>query len=177
MGLDITAYKNLKKVDTVFNGDGEPLDPVTHEPMEDYFRPYVSSDFPTQAQGLEHKAVYVYENATWLSCGGYGRYNGWRETLAKLAGYPARQFERIKGYVETTHAMGAFYAESGPFRELVCFSDCDGVIGPVVSAKLAKDFADFDSQAKAVGEAFYEQYLGWRRCLEMAADGGAVEFH
>jgi hypothetical protein len=177
MGLDVSAYKNLKKVDTVFDGDGEPLDPVTHEPMEDYFRPYVNPDFPTQAQGLENKAVYVYENATWISCGGYGRYNGWRETLAKLAGYPAKAFERFKGHVESSHVVGAFSFEGGPFHELVCFSDCEGVIGPVVSAKLAKDFADFDSQAKAVGEAFYEQYLGWRECFEMAADGGAVDFH
>lgn len=57
-------------------------------------------------------------------------------------------------------------------------SDCEGVIGPEVSAKLVKDFADFDERAKTRGgKYFYALYCDWRKAFEMAADGGAVSFH
>ena len=39
--------------------------------------------------------------------------------------------------------------EGLPFVELINFSDCEGVIGPEVAAKLAKDFADYEFSASA----------------------------
>ena len=82
---------------------------------------------------------------------------------------------------ESAKAAWANGAQGRPFFELIHFSDCEGIIGPKISAKLAKDFAD--NQAKAdvyrVDEAswFREKYSDWRRAFEMAADNGAVEFH
>jgi hypothetical protein len=77
-----------------------------------------------------------------------------------------------------SHQVGAFEVTEGPFRELLCFSDCDGVIGAQVAAKLARDFAEWDERAKALGDSwFYEKYTEWQRCFEMAADDGAVSFH
>lgn len=34
MGLDVFAYNKLIKVDAVFDEDGDPIDPVTHQPFE-----------------------------------------------------------------------------------------------------------------------------------------------
>jgi hypothetical protein len=66
----------------------------------------------------------------------------------------------------------------GPFSELIHFSDCEGVIGTAVSKKLAADFAAFDEKAKAAGnERYYAKYQEWRKAFEMAANGGAVDFH
>lgn len=55
---------------------------------------------------------------------------------------------------------------------------CEGVIGSSVSAKLAKDFADFQKDADAHEDRnFREKYAEWRKEFEMAADDGAVSFH
>jgi DNA-binding ferritin-like protein (Dps family) len=46
-----------------------------------------------------------------------------------------------------------------------------------VAAKLARDFADFDERANAVGDDFYRTYRELKRGIDMAADGGALNFH
>jgi len=179
MGLDATAYRQIKKIDCVFDADGEPINPTTREPIEEenYLRVYRNPDFPGRADDLEDRAIYSYANADEAFSGGYGRYGSWREQLAQLAGYPTVPVDRYKtGNVEHRHDYAAWQREEGPFWELICFSDCEGVIGTAVSAKLAQDFAKFDEQAKA-DENFYRVYQQWRRAFEMAADGGCVDFH
>jgi hypothetical protein len=172
MGLDATWYTGLKKrEDVVFDGDGEPTN------VDNYFRPYVNSDFPGREEGVEHRAVYEYEDAGTAFSGGYGGYNSWREWLAKLAGYPLTEFKQY-GQVEKAHAAACWKGAIGPFSELINFTDCEGVIGPVVAAKLAKDFAAFDSRAQAASEGNnYDRYKRWREAFEKAAQNGAVDFH
>ncbi len=177
MGLDITAYRQLTKLDVLFNEDGEPIDPSTNEPMENYFKPYSNPDFPGRADGLD--GTYSYEYAEHVFSRGYGSYGRWRETLAKLAGYPLH--ERVKfGAVEASHAAAAWNGKiiEGPFYELVNFADNEGTIGPIVAAKLLRDFVEFDERAKAITEPlFYDGYCDMRRGLEIAADSGALDFH
>lgn len=181
MGLDITAYRKLAKIDALFDADNEPVNPTTRQPIEgDYFRAYVNDDFPDQAKGVDDQGIYSYGESFGHRAGSYGWYNAWREQLAKLAGYSEAPYERVPGYAPSTvmsAQVGAFNTEAGPFHELVCFSDCEGVIGATVSAKLARDFAEWDDRAKEVGGHFYDKYCDWRKCFEMAADGGAVDFH
>ena len=178
MGLEVTAYRKLKKLDVLFNEDGEAVDPTTREPVEDYLRVYDNPDFPGRAAGLEDRAAYAYEDAEGFWSGGYGRYNNWREELAKLAGYPPS--ERVMyGHSENLHAASAWngVVTEGPFYELVNYADNEGTIGPVVSAKLARDFSEWADRAAAIGGNFYEKFMEWRRCFEFAADDGAVSFH
>ena len=183
MGLDITAYRKLTRLDAVFDADGEPINPETREPLDDYARFYVNSDFPGREGGIEHNAVYAYTEAHGFRAGSYSGYSVWREKLAALANYPQVEHERVQGYAPSRVMSSAAAAWSGkcegmPFVELVNFSDCEGVIGPEVAAKLAKDFAEFEERAKAVGdERFYSCYCDWRKAFEMAADSGAVSFH
>lgn len=181
MGLDVSAYREIAKLDALFDWDGEPVNPTTREPFEDYLRIYVSSDFPDQADDLEDKAVYSYKESGRFWSGSYGKYNQWREQLAKLANYAPVWYESIEGYKPSgslSHQAGAFEVDSGAFYELICFTDCDGIIGAKTSAKLAKDFAEWDEKAKALNdEYFYAKYEQWRKCFEMAANNGAVSFH
>ena len=182
MGLDVSAYRKLKQLDVLFNADGDPVNPATGEELEydDYVKPYISRDFPKQAADLVKGAAYGFEDSAHVWSGGYGGYNNWREELAKLAGYPVGVYYRVPGYAPSateSYSQGAFQVASGPFHELICFSDCEGAIGPTVCAKLAKDFAEWDERAKAVGGWFYESYVMWREGFEFAADGGAIEFH
>jgi hypothetical protein len=176
MGLDISAYRGIDKVDCVFDEDGDPIDPVTREYVEYDVRAYVNPDFPGRADGIEDKAIYKATESMGIACGAYSRYNRWRNELAQMAGYPLRSYEQY-GHAYQSHAEGAFTATEGPFWELICFSDCDGTIGPIASAKLAKDFAEWAERAKAVGGYFYDQYQQWRAAFEMAADNGMVRFH
>lgn len=102
--------------------------------------------------------------------GSYSGYNQWREWLAALAGHG------------TPETIWNTPSPSGPFVEMINFSDCEGTIGPDVSAKLAKDFAEWDERAKVSGEgdggkySNYGRYCNFREAFEAAADGGKVIF-
>ncbi len=170
MGLDITAYKKLSKVESpVFDGDGQP---------EEGVRFYAEANFLAQAEGIEDRTVYLYGAAHRFRAGSYGGYNAWREELAKLAGYPQTPHRsRWSKETEMLCAAAVWNGAKGPFAELIDFSDCEGVIGPVVAKKLAADFAEFQPKADAIGDYFLERYNHWRKAFEMAADNGAVDFH
>lgn len=178
MGLDVSAYRKISKVDCVFDAGGEPLDRETGEPLDgDFTKADVNYDYPARADQIENKAVYTYEDSKAFWSGGYGRYNKWRDELAKMAGWPQGKYEQY-GQSWDSHAASAWQATEGPFWELINFSDCDGVIGPVTSSKLAKDFAEYQAKAEALQDAgFLERYNEWRQCFEMAADAGMVRFH
>lgn len=184
MGLDITAHKQLRKIDCVFDSSGEPIDPVTRESIDYDCRPFVNPHFPERAKGIDADSVFSSEESFGFRAGSYGGYNLWREELAKLAGYEAVPVDRHNtGKIQLRHDHGAFQKEEGPFFELINFSDCEGVIGAEVSRKLKKDFEDWDDRAKIHGvkfqdnDFFYSRYRDFRKAFEMASDDGAVEFH
>ena len=183
MVLDITAYRRVTKLDVIFDEDGEAIDKDTGEPVDYDVRAYANHHFPGREEGVDDRAAYKAEYSMGFRAGSYGGYNAWREDLAKLAGYPKTPVDRGFGSVAEMHSGGAWGTDHGPFWELISFSDCEGTIGPVVSAKLAKDFAEWDERAKQHDEAaglnggLYKRFQEWRQGFEMAADGGLVDFH
>jgi hypothetical protein len=135
MGLDITYYLGLQEVDAVFNADGEPIDPQTRKPLGfDYYQPIPNPHYERD-EGLVGK-IYRFDETDGFRAGSYGGYNQWRDELAKLAGYPPHPREK-----HSLHQSSACEVQSGPFWELLTFSDCEGTIGPKIATKLAKDFA------------------------------------
>ncbi len=164
MGLDITAARCIERIgDSYEDGDGVY---IGSQPAE----------FIPRADGLS-PGMYRARESFSFRAGSYGGYNKWRNELAKLAGYPQRPLVDRRG-VRELHAQGAWETDSGPFWELINFSDCEGSIGPKTSAKLAKDFAEHQTKAEAhPDEWFRELYAEWRKAFEMAADGGVVTFH
>lgn len=178
MGLDISAYKNIRELDCVFDADGDPINPETREPIDgEWFQACVNSDFPGRNNDIKDRAIYTYADCVVFRAGSYIGYNGWREDLARLAGYPKAECERY-GTIYQRHDAGAFKSESGPFWELICFSDCEGIIGSETCAKLAKDFADYQEKADLEADGFFvEKYNEWRKAFELAANSGAVRFH
>lgn len=176
MGLDITAHRKMQKIDCVFDADGEPIDLTTREGVEYDSRPYVNPDFPGRQGRIEDRAVYKSDEDFRFRAGSYSGYNCWRDDLAKMAGWPLGSYEQY-GREWSSHAASAWAASEGPFLELIWFSDCEGVIGAEVSAKLAKDFAEYQSKADAHPEEYFRaKYAEWRKAFEMASDDGAVIF-
>lgn len=179
MGLDITAHKQLSKIDCVFDASGNPIHPETREALDFAFLASVNYDFPGRNGSIEDGTYYNAGDSFGFRAGSYGGYNAWRDELAKLAGYPAKPVDRYNtGSVQQRHDQGAWNADSGPFWELINFSDCEGVIGAEVSAKLAKDFAEYQSAVDAHDDEYFRaRYNEWRKAFEMASDNGAVDFH
>jgi hypothetical protein len=176
MGLDITAYSGLVlRPDAAPDEDGSPVD------YDKFWRAYPETieasekHFPGRSDGIASGATYGFSTKFRFRAGSYGGYGEWRHWLARLVGY-----DSARDIWEQSDA-------GGPFVELIHFSDCEGVIGPGVAAKLAKDFAEWEERAAAWASDdgddaddavwFLQKYREWKHAFELAADGGAVEFH
>ena len=119
----------------------------------DVFQPFINPSFPGRAAGIEPDVWYKRDEAGDFRAGSYSGYGAWRAALASVA--------------------------EGAFWELINFSDCEGTIGPVVSAKLAKDFETHRDriQDEVRDEYFMHLYDAWMKAFQTAADGGCVTFH
>jgi hypothetical protein len=176
MGLDIHAYKKITKIDTVFDSYGDPIDPITRAPIENGTQLHVNGDFPKRAKSIESGAVYLFEDDFHFRAGSYGGYNVWRDNLARIAGWPLGSYEKYNIKFDS-HAASAWGAESGPFWELICFSDCEGCIDAEISGKLAKDFGAFHEKAKMYGDQFFlATFENFKKAFETASKCGAVKF-
>ncbi len=173
MGLDITAYSRLIKANIVLNEDGEPR----LEDWQTHTKAWIHPDWPERGDRLQHEAWYTYEDEFGFRAGSYSSYNDWRETLARLAGYPATETESASFGSRLLHSAACWNGATGPFSELIDFSDCEGTLGPEVSKKLLADFIEFDEKARHVAGRFYERYQEWKQAFALAADGGMVCFH
>lgn len=172
MGLDITAYRKITPAPDAPTQDGEPVDWENHFWAHPNSIKFTEENWPGHSEGIA-PGVYKFADALKFRAGSYGGYNEWRSWLARVAGWSG---------AEECWRADETEARKRPFFELIHFADNDGVIGSKVAAKLAKDFADNEDKARgqAAGEHggwYFQQYQKWREAFEMAADGGAVDFH
>lgn len=162
MGLSVSAYKNIE-----FIGDS-----LAEKTIELYINP----DFPKQGEGLIHRGVYSYKESMrgWRSS--YSTYGDWREELAKLAGYEAISTNEEYARRKMSYVNGAFEKKTeGPFYELICFSDCEGVINAEHSKKLYRDFQKWEEKAEELNNSFfYEGYKKWLETFKFASNNGVV---
>lgn len=166
MGLDITAYQGLRlEPRAEVDEDGYPVEWSKYHAITKSILEYTEKEFPGRTAGLS-PGVYSSTDQLGFRAGSYGGYNAWREWLAVQAGYSSARSVWENNL-------------TGPFTELISFFDCEGVIGPVVAAKLAKDFADHADKITGGDYTGYDaqKYRDWRSAFEMAADGGCVDFH
>lgn len=169
MGLDIVAYRELVAVPNAPMKDGQPVHDDAHFLLAERLVHYTEAEFPGRTAGLVPPGIYAWADRMRFRAGSYGGYNDWRNDLARLAGYPAAD----KCDHRLVFAESAWRASSGPFWELINFSDCEGVIGPLVAAKLAADFREHEAKIAA---AAGEPYASFAAAFAMAADGGLVRF-
>lgn len=161
MGLDVRAYCGL----VPFVGEADELDP---------FVVYVGEnvDFPGRETGVKTGVRYRADGRLHFRLS-YGRYNVWRNELAMVSGWPPSGNDDPA----STFAASAWASDGGPFWELINFTDCDGVIGPVVAAKLSREFDEWRERALEEGSGrLLEFYDLFADAMRKAADGGVVIF-
>lgn len=160
MGLDIVACSRIKFIREV--RDDEELT------FDDDSIWLGGDDFVERQDGLRHGLYDVEGDEFHFRAGSYSGYNNWRSelSLAALEVAPEvvwRDFENFRGK---------------PFAELICFSDCEGFIGPKTSAKLLEDFKKLDVR-KLGGpwdEYMCDRFEDWQLAFKLAADNGVVVF-
>lgn len=165
MGLDITAYKNVTLIEVV-SGVEEYEEKYPDSDRYDFT--YINDDFPGRNEPIVHHGVYEVGDKFGLRAGSYSGYNQWRAELSQVALGVMPQmvwhnFDKFAGL---------------PFVELIHFSDCEGILGTVVSKKLLKDFQDYQEEADSHPDRWFAQkYNDWRKAFEYAAENGYVDFH
>lgn len=171
MGLDITAYTRTERVGGYEGEEIGHADPGVgiSQAILDWSNDQANFPGTPRGEGLT-AGTYTYEDSFDFKAGSYGGYNGWREALAQLVGW-ADDNEAFKSPAPPTDSPRA------AFWELIMFADNEGVIGPVVSKKLAKDFADWMPQASREPSWFLDLYNRWKGAFQMASDNGFVDFH
>ena len=178
MGLNITAYRSLKKAEGVeTDEDGSPVDWGRYHYFSVGLMELTAENWGSRAEPIE-PGIYEATEKMKFGAGSYGRYNQWREWLAKAAGWPLGTFTSYNDEERSTHAGAAWNATEGPFWELINFSDCEGIIGTTACAKLAKDFAEHREKILVGADIWQaDMYDVWHRAFVIGADGGCVYFH
>lgn len=168
MGLDITAYSNLKHV-------GEHTEEWCED--EDHVSAYAYECFPQSYRGLPilrstasgdttlvHFGCFERMDSTQthaFRAGSYLGYGAWRADLS-------RQFNP-----DTDPAR--------PFFELIWFADNEGCIGQQAAADLLADFRDhakrYAPDLPGWAEIAVQKYQDWTDACELAANGGLIRFH
>lgn len=178
MGLNIVSYQNLKPFKAEYDNEKDiciNAETGKEVPWQDYLIVSINPEFASQAVDLK-EGYYLFDDKSRFSAGTYSGYNDWRESLAKLAGYP---FLNPDGDdARHGHSRAAWLAEGGDFWELINFTDCDGIIGSKVSKKLFLDFSNNRNieNAKALGSGFFQTYMLFKDAFSEALNNGAVVF-
>jgi hypothetical protein len=153
MGLDVYAFANAHRIgESGCAGDDDPT--VTSI--------LISRDFPKHAQGLTDGEYRFTERRHGVGLG-YGRYNDWRDSLARFAGF---------------NSASQVWKEcplTGDFVELINFTDCDGTIGHKLCVKLYNDFrrnaVRAESYATEEWRTYYKDFLA---IFKFAAENNGI---
>jgi hypothetical protein len=154
MSVMFVACKGLKKFNGIVDDDFRrahfDVDAVEVE---------VNTDWPCLADGLEVGSTYMYEEDGWFGFKSRLDFYVKLSELAAFVGYDCRMPSAD---------------DPKPFRELFRWRG-EGIIGPVVSAKLVTDFAEWDEPVKALGgDDFYKFFRHMRKIFEFTMNDGCV---
>ena len=155
MGLNITAYKNIRVVED-------------DEPEYNFYNPnWEQSNMPE----IENKEIQIeFDESFDFRAGSYGSYNVFRNLISEcMHGITADMFWKM-----TDEQM-----KDKPFRWLINFSDCEGYIGTDYCEILYNDFKEHgDKIKKACNNDIYKQLVDdWTHAFNIARDKGLVSFH
>jgi hypothetical protein len=181
MGPGIKAVKNATLVD----------DPRLSE-IDDLIMVY-HGDFPKQCGDLKDQSYYKHDEEEWFCSMSYGRYNYFRNELAKIGGWPEVKTEKPtlddpdyeeKSFLHRNPNIAGVYkgddnARNWPFIEVIVFSDCEGFICTDVCKKLHQDFVTHQAKADELLKEkpdWLEMYNGMKNAFKFGSSEGFVQF-
>jgi len=189
MGLDITAYRKLERISGAQrNEDGEVIldDGQTLEwyPGYPYLTIHQNDELVGRERPLEIGGLYRSDESHGFCAGSYCWYSDWRNHLARIVGWPKHSRASHGSHLSSRHdyARSAWNATEGKLWEWISFSDCEGIIGSIAAKKIYAEMLEIkitldDFDDKCQYSNFMDKWDDWLKAFEMAADGGAVEFH
>ena len=151
MGLDITAYKNIKIIES--------------EEPEYYFS---NTGFPQSNMiDFENKEIQInFDEEFDFRAGSYGGYNKFRNELC------------ISANNISDEELWASKDESLKFYWLINFTDCDGYIGTSYCDILYDEFCKYEDEVKLkLNEYFHETYDNFKEAFRLGQESGLVSFH
>lgn len=174
MGLDISYYRKMTLAAEVSDGiSDQDFDKLYSEHdviIQASTIEFTEDHFEGRTEGLKPGAFDA-EDSGGFRAGSYSGFAWWRKNLDQLSDdVPADPDED---------------QDRQPFEELLEFFDNEGLIGPVVSKRLAEDFRKYEevicAKARCLiedGSGYWvELYQLWKAAFESAADDGCVVFH
>ena len=182
MGLDISVYKEIDFDSFIADDevDGEEKDDMYDTKLHLHVdsKEKDGGNWYGQSDDIK-KGFYSYKDReTSFRAGSYSGYGRFRRVLCEF----------FYGFSPEIIWNNPDEYKGSPFAEIICFSDCDGTIGPKTSEKLYKDFRDNEEKFKAYlkeklpTEVYSVDFLGesynnWLEAFKIASNNGAVCFH
>jgi hypothetical protein len=173
MGLDILAISNLRLVAPEVKAALDRLPEVSlylHDEPALTITELSKKESHSRCKDMDSGDYYRSRESEEYDfrAGSYSSYGDFRRELSEtfLNSPPEKVWLNPKSY------------EGQPFYELIDFSDCEGVLGTGVCAKLHKDFVD--GREKFVEEVqsdwSVESYDRFTKALELAKEDGVIIF-
>jgi len=161
MGLNIIAVNKIKKVADFY----EKIENIKIEDEKKLIRVKVNAFFSSH-DNLE-SGIYVYEGDEIEFSGPYSEYSAFRNILANIA--------HSVNCAEIWANCDIY--KNGAFYELIDFSDCEGVIGPISASKLLLDFKKYREDFYKISNKWdCENYENWIIALDIASSDGMIIF-
>jgi len=164
MGFDIAYFTNAKPIELPY----DVKDAAAWSRENCAIQYYTLEGQEARLEGLPAGWVTA-DFVDGFRAGSYSGYNRWRRLLSKsVLGADADEvWENPRRF------------DGKPFVELIDFADNEGCIGPIISAKLAKDFqGQRNAFAKADGVEEYDLslYDNWAKAFVTVAGTGIILF-
>ena len=151
MGLDITAYRNIKIVEG--------------EESEYYF---ANSGFKqSNMTNIENKEIQIdFDESFDFRAGSYSGYNIFRNELC------------LASNNITAEQLWSLQDETLKFYWLINFSDCEGYIGTSYCKILYDEFVKYEEEVKIkLDEYYHGKYDDFKEAFKVGASDGLVDFH
>lgn len=180
MGLDVTAYQNVRKIaawpdpeqqiDDIAEYDPDRGGYVWNGQRVTYIHPLSIGPYHAHVAPLT-PGIYIYDAECECWGSSYSSYNAWRDWLSRTAlGMSARAVWARWGDDSVLRARGAAW--------LVNFSDCEGYLSGPVSTRILADLRQHEATLRESGNQWEIEGLdAWLRGLGLAAENGLIEFH
>ncbi|WP_313493183.1 hypothetical protein [Psychrobacter faecalis] len=173
MGLDITAYKNVKLVENPKMGD-------TNHPEVWGNQVYINIGNSEWGQGddLESGQVYGFSYVMSVYRSSYSTYGNLRNELARIAGYePLIAGSQYRGIYAARVCDNWEQGKRGILSELICFADNEGEIGTKTCRKILNDLHTVSARAGELNEWNQGLLTDLIQTFEFAAVDGFIQFH